>query len=93
METAERRGDARVGLSGHCDSVLSDRLVGLVVKASVSRTADSWFDSRLCCGDFSRSIHTGDLTIVTPVAALPGALCYRVSAGTGVIRCEYTVTG
>ena len=34
-------------------------------------------------GDFSRSSHTSDLKIGTPVATLPGALRYRVSAGTG----------
>ena len=32
---------------------------------------------------FSGSSHTGDLKIGTPVATLPGAWHYRVSAGTG----------
>ena len=32
---------------------------------------------------FSGSSHTSDLKIGTPVATLPGAWCYRVSAGTG----------
>ena len=33
--------------------------------------------------DFSGSSHTSDLKIGTPVATLPGAWDYRVSAGTG----------
>ena len=33
--------------------------------------------------DFSGSSHTSDLTIGTPVATLPGAWRYRVSAGNG----------
>ena len=37
----------------------------------------------LCAGIFSGSSHTSDLKIGTPVATLPGAWCYRVSAGTG----------
>ena len=32
---------------------------------------------------WGRSSHTSDLKIGTPVATLPGAWCYRVSAGTG----------
>ena len=36
-----------------------------------------------CDGIFPGSSHTSDLQIGTPVAALPGAWCYRVSAGTG----------
>ena len=51
--------------SEHC-------LVGLVVKASASRVDDPGFESSLC-RDFSRSSHTSDLKIGTPVAALPGA--------------------
>ena len=35
-------------------------------------------------GFFSRSSHTSDFKIGTPVAILPGAWCYRVSAGTGL---------
>ena len=62
---------------------LSDRLVGQVVKASASRAADLGFESRLRCGDFSGSSHISELKIGTPVATLPGAWCYRVSAGTG----------
>ena len=37
-----------------------------------------------CAGIFLGSSHTSDLKIGTPVAALPGAWRYRVSAGTGV---------
>ena len=54
------------------------RLVGLVVKASASRAEDP-----LAPGIFSGSSHTSDLNIGTPVATLPGAWRYRVSAGTG----------
>ena len=59
-----------------------DRLVGLVVKASASRAEGPGFESRLR-PDFSRSSHTSDLKIGTPVATLPGAWRYRVSTGTG----------
>ena len=40
------------------------------------------FESRLR-RDFPGSSHTSDLKIGTPVATLPGAWRYRVSAGTG----------
>ena len=60
----------------------SYRLVGLEVKASASRVKDMGFDSRLR-RDLSGSSHTSDLKIGTPVATLPGAWRYRVSAGTG----------
>ena len=59
-----------------------DRLDGLAVKASASRAEDPGFESRLRL-DFSGSSQTNDLKIGTPVAALPGAWCYRVSSGTG----------
>ena len=36
-----------------------------------------------CDGIFSGPSHTSDLNIGTPVATLPGAWRYRVSAGTG----------
>ena len=36
-----------------------------------------------CAEIFSGSSHTSDFKIGTPVATLPGAWCYRVSAGTG----------
>ena len=58
-----------------------DRLDDLVVKASVSRAEDKGFETR--DGDFSGSSHTSDLKIGAPVATLPGAWRYRVSAGTG----------
>ena len=60
----------------------SHRLVGLVVKASASRAEDPGFESHLR-RDFSGSYHTSDFKIGTPVATLPGAWRYRVSAGTG----------
>ena len=60
----------------------ADRLVGLVVKASASRAEDPGFESFLR-RDFSVLSHTSDLKIGTPVATLPDAWGYRVSAGTG----------
>ena len=57
-------------------------LVGQVVKASASRVENPGFDSCLQW-DFSKSSHTSDLTIGTPVATLSGTWHYRVSAGTG----------
>ena len=41
------------------------------------------FGSRFPCGSFCWSSHTSHLKIVTPVATLPGAWRYTVSAGTG----------
>ena len=63
-------------------STVRDRLGGLVVKVSASREEDPGFESRLR-RDFSASSHTSDLKIGTPVATLPGAWRYRVSAGAG----------
>ena len=57
-------------------------MVALVVKMSVSRAEDLGFKTRLR-RDFSGSSHTSDLKIGTPVATVPGAWRYRVSAGTG----------
>ena len=57
-------------------------LGGLVVKASASRVEGPGFESSLRL-DFSGSSHTSDLKIGTPLATLPGAWRYRVSAGTG----------
>ena len=54
-----------------------------MVKVSASRAEDPMFDSNLCHGDFSGSSHTSDFKFGTPVATLPGAWRYRVSAGTG----------
>ena len=53
-----------------------------MVKVSASRVEDPGFESRLHL-DFSGSSHTSDLKIGTPVATLPGAWRYRVSAETG----------
>ena len=61
---------------------MKDHLIGQVVKASASGAEDPGFESHLR-RDFSGSSHTGDLKIGTPVATLPGAWRYRVSAGTG----------
>ena len=63
-------------------SQVADHLIGLVVKASASGAEDPGFKSHLQ-RDFSGSSHTTDLEISTPVATLPGAWRYRVSAGTG----------
>ena len=60
-----------------------DSLVGLVVKVFASTAEDPGFDSRVYRGDFSGSSHTSDLKFGTPVATLPGAWRYRVSAGSG----------
>ena len=59
-------------------SPLDDRLVGLVVKASASRAEGPGFESRL-----RRDFFGVESKIGTPVATLPGAWRYRVSAGTG----------
>ena len=63
-------------------SVMLHRLVGQVVKASASRAEDPGFESRLR-GIFSGSSQTSDFKIGNPAVTLPGAWCYRVSAGTG----------
>ena len=47
-----------------------------------SRAEDPRFKSRLRT-DFSRSSHTSDLNICAPVATMPGAWHYRVTAETG----------
>ena len=60
----------------------ANRLGGLVVKASSSGAEDLEFKSRLRW-DLSGSSHTCDLKIGTPVATLPNAWQYKVSAGTG----------
>ena len=53
-----------------------------MVKALSSGAEDQGFESSLR-RDFSESSHTSDLQIGTPVATLPGAWHYRVTAGTG----------
>ena len=60
-----------------------DRLVGLVVKASTLRAEDPGFQSLWRRNFFSGSSHTSDFKTGTPMATLPGAWHYRVSAGTG----------
>ena len=60
---------------------LPDWLGGLVVKVSASRAEDQGFASHLQW-DFCRSRCTSGLEIGTPVATLPGAWRYRISAGT-----------
>ena len=54
-----------------------------MVKASASRAEGPGFESRLDV-IFLGSSHTSDLNIGTPLATLPGAWRYRVSAGTGL---------
>ena len=58
-------------------------LIGFVVKASTLSAEDPVFESRFGCGDFSRSSHTSDLKIGTPVATLPGTWRDQVRVGTG----------
>ena len=66
------------------NSLCLDRLIGLVVKASASRAEDPIPGSNPAWdGFFTGSSHTSDLNVGTPGATLPGAWCYRVSAGTG----------
>ena len=59
-----------------------NRLVGLVVRRP-PRERKVPGSNPACAGIFSGSSHTCDLNIGTPVATLPGAWRYRVSAGTG----------
>ena len=59
-----------------------DRLTGQVVKTSASGAEDPRIEFRFR-QDFPRSSHTSHFKIGTPVATLPGAWYYRVSAGTG----------
>ena len=59
-----------------------DRLVGLVVRCP-PRERKIPGSNPAGGGIFSGSSHTSDLKIGTPVATLPGAWCYKVSAGTG----------
>ena len=68
---------------GHVALVSSEcSLVGLVVKASASGVEDPRFNPA-CAEIFPGSSYTSDLNIGTPMATLPGAWRYRVSAGTG----------
>ena len=59
-----------------------DCLVGLVVRCP-PRERKVLGSNPACAGIFSGSSHTSDLNIGTPVATLPSAWRYRVSAGTG----------
>ena len=61
---------------------LKRRLVGLVVRRP-PRERKIPGSNPVCAGIFSGSSHTSDSKIGTPVATLPGAWRYRVSAGTG----------
>ena len=64
--------------------LLVDCLVDLVVKASALRVEDLGFESSWQW-DFFRWSHASDLKLEmgAPVATLPGARRYTVSAGTG----------
>ena len=64
------------------NSCMLNRLAGLVVKASAAGAEDPGFESRFL-RDFSGSSHNSDFKIGTPLATLPGAWHYSVSAGTG----------
>ena len=64
-------------------SATLDRLVGLVVRRP-PRERKVPGSNPDCAGIFSGSSHTSDLNIGTPLATLPGAWRYRVSAGTGL---------
>ena len=59
-----------------------NRLIGLVVRRP-PRERKVPGSNPACSGIFSGPSHTSDLNIGTPVATLPGAWRYRVSAGTG----------
>ena len=69
-----------------CRCILSiptpDRFVGLEVRRP-PRERKIPVSNPACTGIFSGSSHTSDSKIGTPVATLPGAWRYRVSAGTG----------
>ena len=58
------------------------RLGGLVVRRP-PRERKTPGSNPACGGIFSGSSHTSDFKICTPVATLPGAWHYRISAGTG----------
>ena len=60
----------------------SDHLVGLVVRRPPRERKIPGLNPA-CARIFLGSSHTSDFKIGTPVATLPGAWHYRVSAGTG----------
>ena len=66
----------------HDTRFVAHRPAGLVVKVSASGAEDPGFKSGFR-RDFSGSSHTSDLKNGTPVATLPCAWRYRISAGTG----------
>ena len=63
-------------------SLSYDRLIGLVVRC-LPQERKIPGSNPACAGIFSGSNHSSDLKIGTPVATLPGAWRYWVSAGTG----------
>ena len=68
--------------SRHCLPSICHHLIGLVVR----RPPQEWKipgSNPACDGIFLGSSHTSDLKIGTPVATLPGAWRFKVSAGTG----------
>ena len=72
--------------------VMENRVVGLVVKAPVSRAEDPGFESRLRRNFFGGSSQTSDLKTGTPVASLSGAWRYRQRWDWSA-WCQYAVTG
>ena len=67
---------------GWVTAPVTHRFVGLVVRHP-PRERKIPGSNPACVGIFSGSSHTSDSKIGTPVATLPGAWRYRVSAGTG----------
>ena len=70
------------GIMGSVLLARSDCRVGLVVRRW-PRERKIPGSNPACAGIFSGLSHTSDSKIGTPVATLPGAWRYRVSAGTG----------
>ena len=85
-ETSRRRAPEKVIYQSPKFQVTTEtqtyRLDCLVVKASAPRAEGPGFEFRLRRA-FSGSSHTRDSKIGTPLAIVPGAWRYRVSAGTG----------
>ena len=63
-------------------SLATHHLIGLVIRRP-PRERKIRGSNPARDGIFSRSSHTSDLEIGTPVATLPGAWHYKVSTGTG----------
>ena len=76
------RNEPHARLLPHTPLCSAYRLVGLVVRHP-PRERKVPGSNPACAGIFSGSSRTCDLNIGTPVATLPGAWRYRVSAGTG----------